>query len=135
MFKSLSTKNPVSASDPRQGASFHRVLANFVLKGVLEHRFLLYGIDDDEVEKLMKSKGLSDRAYKDEAAVYRRDINDKLASFDKFIGRLEYNYADSLKAQFAVTDEEATAADDTATGRCLSRPPSPRHNAKNRGAR
>ena len=134
MFKSLSTKNPVSASDPRQGASFHRVLANFVLKGVFDH-FLLFGIDDDEVEKLMNSKGLSDRAYKDEAAVYRRDINDKLASFDKFIGRLEYNYVDSLTAQFAVTDEEATAADDTATGRCLSRPPSPRHNAKNRGAR
>ena len=55
----------------------------------------------------MKSKGLSDREYKDEAAVYRRDINDKLASFDKFTGRLEYNYTGSLKAHFVVSDGEA----------------------------
>ena len=32
MFKTLSAKNPVSASDPRQGALFHHVLSNFVLR-------------------------------------------------------------------------------------------------------
>ena len=53
MFNNLKDKNPVSASDPKQGAAFHYILANFVLKGIVKDGFILHGVDNDLLEALV----------------------------------------------------------------------------------
>ena len=81
MFKTLSTKNPVSASDPRQVAFFHHVLSSFVLKGVLEHGFLFHGINDDELQKVVNSQDEEPTTvYKNYARSHRREVNTSLAA-------------------------------------------------------
>jgi hypothetical protein len=113
MFKTLSSKNPVSASDPRQGAFSHHVLSNFVLKGVLEHGFLLHGINNDELEKIVNSRVEPTTVYKNSARSLRQEVNKSLASFDAFTGRLAFDYKGSLSAHFTVTGEVASGVNGT----------------------
>ena len=40
MFHTLRAKSCISASDPKQGAAFHYILANFTLKGIVKNGFL-----------------------------------------------------------------------------------------------
>ena len=75
--------------------------------GVLEHGFLLHGIDDDELQKVVSSQDEPTTAFMRSAQKYRRDVNASLASFDKFTGRLAFDYKGSLSAHFTVTGEVA----------------------------
>jgi hypothetical protein len=53
MFETLRCKNPVSASDAKQGATFHYIRANLVLKGIVENGFCLHGVENAELEAFM----------------------------------------------------------------------------------
>ena len=86
MFNNLQDKNHVSASDPKQGAAFHHILANFVLKGTVENGFLLHGVDDDLLEALTdpNSENVDTTSYLESAASKLDIVRANLGSFDKF---------------------------------------------------
>ena len=91
MFHTLRAKSCVSASDPKQGAAFHYILANFTLKGIV---FLLHGIEDDELKMLMDPTSDYKEAtlYLESASSKFDVVKENLACFNDFEGRLKFDY-------------------------------------------
>ena len=100
MFHTLRAKSCVSASDPKQGAAFHYILANFTLKGIV---FLLHGIEDDELKMLMDPTSDYKEAtlYLESASSKFDVVKENLACFNDFEGRLKFDNTGSLATHFA----------------------------------
>jgi hypothetical protein len=117
MFSTQRLKNPVSASDPMQGAAFHHILANFVLQGVINDNFRVYGVDDEVLMTLMDPTSSEDdeSVYLESASKKFDIVKANLASFDTFTGRLKFDYAGSLAKHFTETPTEVTMQNEEST--------------------
>jgi hypothetical protein len=103
MFHTLRAKSCVSASDPKQGAAFHYIPANFTLKSIVKNGFLLQGIKDDELKMLMDptSDDKDANLYLESASSKFDVVKENLACFNDFEGRLKFDYTGSKTTHFA----------------------------------
>ena len=111
MFSSLHKKNVISTSDPKQGAAYHSIMVMFI-KGILDHGFRLYNVEDDELRKLMNPSTLEadPRLYLKSASEMLASGLEALRSFDMLTGPLKFAYTDSLKEHFHLTSSSSSSS-------------------------